>query len=263
MGSKILMHTGVSPKKSLGQNFFINKNLLNHIVELTIKKRSTTDMRIIEIGPGTGSFTRKFLDHGFQVLTIEKDRTLAYQLTSNNIKTINEDFLLLKKDVVELINTFSDTIFGSLPYNRSKNIIFTVAQKYQMIKYLFVIIQKEVAEKFAKEDNKLGIKIRAYFTPKILIRKINPSNFSPKPKVNSSFIQFTRTSETNITDLQNFGKYVDTIFKQPKKTIRNNLKSSTYNISQIPDNILSKRPSQLTYEQHTTLYEKLINADTP
>jgi 16S rRNA (adenine1518-N6/adenine1519-N6)-dimethyltransferase len=259
MGFEILMKPTVTPKKSLGQNFFINKNLLNHIIDTTITNQSPNNKRIVEIGPGTGNFTRGFIEHGYQILTIEKDGNLAQQLTKNGIKTITNDFLLLDDTEAEMVETFSDTIFGSLPYNVSKNIIFTLAERYINIKNVFVIIQKEVAEKFAVDDNKLGVKIRANFTPKILIRKINPASFSPKPKVNSSFIMFTRVTDREIINQHLFKQYVDTVFKQQKKTIKNNLKHSNYNISLVSKDILAKRPAQLTYVQHISLYKKLTD----
>ena len=154
-------------KRSLGQNFFVNKNLKNSIVRKTLENYNSTDNLLIEIGPGTGEFTQE-ITKSFQgdMIVIEKDSYISnkWSLFYPKIPIIEADILrisltdislLLKKDLAEYKNLI---VFGSLPYNISKKIIEKVVM-WKGISECFFIIQKEVAEKYTDKKSSI-LKLR-------------------------------------------------------------------------------------------------------
>jgi 16S rRNA (adenine1518-N6/adenine1519-N6)-dimethyltransferase len=217
----------MQPKRSLGQNFFTNQSQAIKIVEHTL---SLSPRHIIEIGPGTGSFTQLFAakqnaiinevelpitatkqdkitkqnittKQDISVIAIEKDDQLFNQLCSifPKVKIIHADFLDLdlEKLATELNIDYSTTVFyGSLPYNISKRIIEKVIHETKAMAYYF-IVQKEVAEKYCAtppNNNPLAISTNLFATPK-LIMTIKPESFTPRPNVMSALIRFIPHSE--------------------------------------------------------------------
>ncbi|MGI6423304.1 MAG: 16S rRNA (adenine(1518)-N(6)/adenine(1519)-N(6))-dimethyltransferase RsmA [Candidatus Dojkabacteria bacterium] len=212
----------MKPKRALGQNFFINKNLGDHIINTLVKSNSKG---VLEIGPGLGFFTERLIKVFNDLIVVEKDNALAknLQLLFPNIRVINEDFLDLELD------TFKDiTYFGSLPYNVSKPIIKKIIQSNTFKNPAYFIIQKEVAEKYIyiRPYNILSLTTAIYADVKKLL-DISPSSFKPQPNVESSLVVFYPKKEI-------FGKYAELeklitmAFKQPRKTLKNNLKGTKY-----------------------------------
>ena len=138
----------IKPKKSLGQNFLIDKNIINIISEIVdIKNKS-----ILEVGPGTGNLTSSLLKKDpKELIVIEKDKELVSLLRKefgNNIKIINDDILNIQEDILcekQLL------VFGNLPYNISTAIlckwILNLDDKKIWFKNLILMFQKEVADK--------------------------------------------------------------------------------------------------------------------
>ncbi|MDX9738771.1 MAG: 16S rRNA (adenine(1518)-N(6)/adenine(1519)-N(6))-dimethyltransferase RsmA [Candidatus Dojkabacteria bacterium] len=211
-------------KRSLGQNFFVNKNLADHIV----KKVSENDSKcVVEIGPGLGFFTEKLIPLFEKVIVIEKDSILAENLRLRfpEIEVINTDFLDLK---LEDICKGSFTYFGSLPYNVSKPIIRKIVESKNFLQPAYFIIQKEVAQKYIyqKPYNILSLSTAIYAKVEKLF-DISPDSFRPKPNVNSSFVSITPNEEImdNVKDLETL---IQTSFRQPRKNLKNNLRGSKY-----------------------------------
>ena len=185
----------IKAKKSLGQNFLIDENILSKIVSiLKIENNS-----ILEVGPGTGNLTSKILEYyPKKLFVIEKDKNLVFLLKKkfrNKIVIINEDILKInekKLDKEKLI------VFGNLPYNISTEIlakwILNLDTKYFWFNALILMFQKEVADRIISKFNssKYGrLSILANWKLDIFkICDIKPSSFSPKPKVDSSLLLF-------------------------------------------------------------------------
>jgi 16S rRNA (adenine1518-N6/adenine1519-N6)-dimethyltransferase len=241
-------HLKEKPKRSLGQNFFINSNLGDKIVSIVLE---TNPEKVVEIGPGRGFFTQRFVKKNVQLVAIEKDIELAEKLKFlyPNADIYNED--IFSKDVSHI---FQDGVcFGSLPYNISKRIIQYLAEN-STIELFYFIIQKEVAEKYAnkKKSSILSLTTELFFDVKILMH-ISPENFKPRPNVVSSFVMFRRNN-FKIENVDLFIKYLHKAFKQPRKTLKNNL-LKYYEIDNNP--ILLKRSEDLNLESHINLWKSL------
>ncbi|MFH1547134.1 MAG: 16S rRNA (adenine(1518)-N(6)/adenine(1519)-N(6))-dimethyltransferase RsmA [bacterium] len=243
------------PNKALGQHFFTNTKVLNRIIEIINPSPKDT---YIEIGPGKGAFTFPLSKRVMKLIAIEKDSNLVSYLNKvategyyNNIRFENQDIL-----DVALSNFISEPyyIFGSLPYNKSKEIIeMFLLQKHPRPRALYFIVQKEVSQKYLRQTSSLS-----YFSAFAQLTsvpcklfEINPGSFTPPPQVKSVLIEFKL--KRDITKFENCTQLLSIIFKQPRKTIRNNLLSNS-SISQdflslISNKVLSRRASELKIKE--------------
>lgn len=256
-------------KKSLGQNFLIDKNIINKIVNLIEIK----NQNIIEIGPGTGALTKEIIKKKPKsLILIEKDNKLYEELKVNylnekKIQIINEDILRFNFDKVKKKNLI---IFGNLPYNISSQILV----KFIKLK-VWPPIYKDIIFMFQKE---LGDKITANFPSSnygrlsiltnyrlSFINKFNISSncFFPKPKVNSTIIHFKPKIKPNIKikRIEHLEKVTNSFFSNKRKMIKKNLQKLLNNkkINLITNLNLNLRPEDLspdTYYKITRLYER-------
>ncbi len=241
------------PKRSLGQNFFVNPNLGKFLIEKTLE---TNPEKVIEIGSGKGFFTKLLLEKNAEVISIEKDNLLSESLKFlfPNLEVYNED--IFSKNIVHLFKDQKNTVcFGSLPYNISKKIISYLAVNSD-IKIFYFVIQKEVAEKYLakKKSSRLSIATEIYFDAKAVVN-IAPENFKPRPNVLSSFVKFTRNeNEKDVENIDSFLRYLDRAFKQPRKTLKNNLQRH-YNLD---SEILKTRAEDLNLQEHLNLWRSLV-----
>jgi 16S rRNA (adenine1518-N6/adenine1519-N6)-dimethyltransferase len=247
-------------KKSLGQNFFINRNLCEQITHIILKQNPDL---LVEIGPGTGSFTSFFKEnYSGKMILIEKDDTLAVELKRvyPDIDIQNSDFLEYNLDELEQYKDKKILFWGSLPYNVSKPIIRKVISSPFFNSTCYFIIQKEVAEKYtAKEPNNnlLAIETTIYADVKKLF-DISPDSFRPKPKVTSSFVSFTpkENVEEELKE-KSFLKFLQASFSQPRKTLKNNLRNFNLEYDSEVEELLSKRPQHLSLNGFSLLYKKI------
>jgi len=248
-------------KKSLGQNFFINKNLCNQIAQIIVKENPDV---IVEIGPGTGIFTSSIREiYKKDMILIEKDDFLAkkLQMFMPDLKILNMDFLDWDFTELEKYKNSKILFWGSLPYNVSKPIIKKIISSKYFISTSYFIIQKEVAEKYISKEpnnNLLAVQTSIYASAKRLF-DISSDSFSPRPKVNSSFISFTPKNKIpeNLKG-EEFSSFLQNSFKQPRKTIRNNLHNITFQEESIIEELLNKRPQHLSLDDYSLLFSKVI-----
>jgi 16S rRNA (adenine1518-N6/adenine1519-N6)-dimethyltransferase len=251
------------PKKSLGQNFFINKNLCKQIIDIVMQEGPNL---LVEIGPGTGSFTTFFSKESIDLMLVEKDKTLSNTLSTlfTEAKIKNIDFLDWDYEELDKYKKDKVVFFGSLPYNVSKPIIRKIIESSYFKNPVYFIIQKEVAEKYITKEpdnNLLSLNTQLYADVKRLFN-ISPDSFRPKPKVNSSFVVFTPKENNLSIEIKDFKKFLKISFTQPRKTLKNNLKNSFSSMreNKESDNInklLSKRPQHLSLKEYLFLYNNL------
>ena len=260
----------IKTKKSLGQNFLIDQNIIDKITNIVeIKNKS-----ILEVGPGTGNLTSFILKKKpKKLLVIEKDDQLAKRLEENfskEIIIINKDILNLNEN---LLSREKLIVFGNLPYNISTEIlckwILNLNDKRIWFKSLILMFQKEVADRIISNFNSSNYGRLSILTNwKLNVKKIfdiKPNSFSPKPKIDSTLLFFTPKSE--FQKLKNpfvLEKITRIFFSHRRKMIKkpfNQLFSNNLSLSNELNIDLNLRPQNLSFETYYKLayeYEKLI-----
>ena len=258
-------------KKSLGQNFLTDKNIIKSIVDIGF---ITDNDVILEVGPGTGNLTEFiFKKNPKQIYAIEKDYNLVNFLNEKfegKIKIINEDILNFK---INNISNEKFIIYGNLPYNISTQILtqwIVDQQQFSSIKKLILMFQKEVANRIiAKINSKNYGRLSIISNWKLNIKKefdINPKSFFPKPKVDSTLLSFVpRKDFFHIKKPSNLEKITRIFFNQRRKMIKNPLRQIFKDPDQIAEKLklnINLRPQNLSpknYFDITTEYENLNN----
>lgn len=257
-----------NPKKSLGQNFLIDKNIIKKILVLTDLK----NRHVVEIGPGKGALTDEILKNNPRSLTIiEKDFKLSKFLEKKYfgnkiLKIYNND--ILKFDFEKFIKKGS-IIFGNLPYNISSQILVQIIRFKKWppnFLELILMFQKELGERIicshhSKNYGRLSIlsNFRLTVIDKFLI---SPNCFKPKPKVNSMIIHFKpKKSSYKITKISNLEKITNIFFSNKRKMINKSIKKilNKNQINNIHNLSLDFRPADIkpdVYYKITELYEK-------
>jgi 16S rRNA (adenine1518-N6/adenine1519-N6)-dimethyltransferase len=252
----------IKPKKSLGQNFLIDRNVLEQIVDtVEIEKKE-----VLEIGPGSGNLTTFILKKKpKKVYVVEKDDELALLLKdkfSGEITIINDDVLKISEDK---ISNEKLTVFGNLPYNISTEIlskwIINIDKKF-WFENLVLMFQKEVAERIIAESNtsKYG-RLSILSNWKLNIKKIidiKPQSFSPRPKIDSTLLLFTpRENFFKLNDAKNLEMITRVFFSQRRKMLKkpfNQVFNNAKEIAEKFDISLNLRPQNLEPE----MYFKLV-----
>ena len=260
----------IKAKKSLGQNFLIDQNILEKIVNTTSIKNKI----ILEIGPGTGNLTSFILKKNPKKLfVIEKDNALTNDLKNkfnNEIIIINDDVLnidetkLFKEEVI---------VFGNLPYNISTEIlskwIINLKDNF-WFECLILMFQKEVANRIIAEFNTSSFgRLSIICNWKLNIKKIfdiKPTAFFPKPKVDSSLLLFyPKKNYIKINNPNNLEKVTRIFFNQRRKMLKkpfNQLFNGNQNIINKLKIDLNLRPQNLSMETYYNLareYENLTS----
>lgn len=236
---KLLEKYGFSFKKMYGQNFIIDENIINNIIN---KSQVDKDTMVIEIGPGAGSLTYKLSNVAKNVLCYEIDNKLSDILNdvlknTNNVDIIFGDFL--KSDIKNDLQKYEYKklyVVANLPYYITTPIIMKLIEENVNVDKIVVMVQKEVGNRFkakpgSKDYNSLSIFIDYFFEVNKLI-DVSRNVFLPKPNVDSIVIEFKkRENQLDIINQEIFFKLIRDSFKQKRKTIRNNLKD--YNLDKI------------------------------
>ena len=233
-------------KKSLGQNFLIDKNIINKISESINPNKEDL---IIEIGPGSGALTKELIKKNCDVICIEIDQRLKEKLMeikANNLKIVFEDFLKLNLDEIIDYKKYKNIYFvGNLPYYITTAIINKIVNEsnpYQII----IMIQKEVADRFnAKVGTKQYGSLSVFLQYNFDIEKVcnvSKNSFEPIPKVDSTVLKLINNKKVKVKDEEKFYKLIKDSFKQKRKNLRNNLKN--YDLEKI-EKILIKNNKNL------------------
>ena len=259
----------IKAKKSLGQNFLIDKNILDKIVNIVNIENKT----ILEVGPGTGNLTTSILQKKpRKFFVVEKDNDLAFNLK----KKFNESITILNQDILNIDETtfFNEKVivFGNLPYNISTEIlgkwIVNLNDNF-WFDYLILMFQKEVADRITANFNTSNYgRLSILSNWKLNIEKIcdvKPESFSPKPKIDSSILFFyPKKNFIKINNARNLEYLTRIFFNQRRKMLKkpfNQIFNGNNKILKKLGIDLTLRPQNLdynTYYRLTSEYERLI-----
>ena len=252
----------IKTKKSLGQNFLIDHDVLNEIVNTT----NIANNEILEIGPGSGNLTTYILKQNPKKLfVIEKDDDLCLLLKekfNNEITIINNDVLKVTEDK---ISNEKLIVFGNLPYNISTEILsrwIVNLNKNFWFKSLALMFQKEVADRIiAKSNTSQYGRLSILSNWKLNIKKIidiKPQSFSPRPKIDSTLLLFTpRENFFELKDAKNLEMITRVFFSQRRKMLKkpfNQIFNDAKEVAKKFDIDLNLRPQNLEPE----IYFKLV-----
>ena len=251
-------------KKSLGQNFLINKTILRKISSL----KDFKNQEVVEVGPGKGYLTEFLIKKKpSKLILIEKDRQLETVLT-NLIKNKSIKIKLIIEDALKIsINKLSKNkivLIGNLPYNIATTLILNWLRYIQSFESIVVMVQKEVASRLsAKEKTKhygrTSVLVQVVADVKIKF-DVAPENFFPKPKVHSSVIEIIPKEKIKF-DYNKLDKLLKLSFMHKRKTLKNNLSKISSNIE---EEIFkcgidpSLRPEEISPSEFIRLSEDLL-----
>jgi 16S rRNA (adenine1518-N6/adenine1519-N6)-dimethyltransferase len=254
----------IKPKKSLGQNFLIDRNVLEQIID-TVK---ITNKEVLEVGPGSGNLTTHILKQKPKKLyVVEKDDDLATLLKEkfdNDIEIINDDILKISEDK---ISDQKLSVFGNLPYNISTEILskwILNIRKNFWFESLTLMFQKEVADRIISKFNssKYG-RLSILSNWKLNVEKITdikPESFSPRPKIDSSLLLFTpKENFFELKDAKNLEKITRIFFSQRRKMLKKPFNQVFANGKQVAEKFginLNLRPQNLEPETYLKLVKE-------
>ena len=262
----------IKPKKSLGQNFLIDNNIIDKIINLS----NIENKNIVEIGPGTGNLTNKIIDKNPKsLILIEKDKKLIDLLENKfsnqkKVRIFNED--ILKFQLEKAIKTDS-IIIGNLPYNISSQILVKLIKfKKWLPKYkkLILMFQKEVADKILAKHKSYSFGRLAVLTnSRLKVNKsfnVSKNCFYPVPKVESTVLMFEPVinKEFMVQDISNLEKITHIFFSKKRKMINKAFNSLFKKPEVVANQIkidLSLRPNQISeiqYYKITESFEKKL-----
>lgn len=277
---EIISRHGFSFKKSLGQNFLIDQNILYKIVEAAGLDK---DKGALEIGPGIGALTEKLAQTAGAVTAVEIDQRLIPILKEvlepyPNVRVHHGD--VLKVDLQELFREHFDgvskvSVVANLPYYVTTPILMKLLEEKLPLENIVVMIQKEVAVRMAaspgsKDYGSLSIAVQYYSEPK-LVCTVPHTVFIPQPNVESAVIrlQVRENPPVEVDDEAHFFEVVQASFAQRRKTIANNLKSRFFSgegrerleqLLQEAEIEPSRRGETLSIEEYARLSRVLLSA---
>ena len=231
--AEIIKKYGFKMTKSLGQNFLINENILDKIIE---SADISSDDVVLEIGTGIGTLTQRLCENAKKVIAVEIDKNLIPILNEtlsdyDNITIINKD--ILKTDINEELKNLSVNqkikVVANLPYYITTPIIMKVLEDKVNVDCMVLMLQKEVADRMnatpsTKDYGSLSIAVQYYCNTDIVC-KVPKSSFIPEPNVDSLVLKLVvnEKRKVEINDEELFFKIVRGSFSKRRKTILNSL----------------------------------------
>ena len=244
-----LININTPIRKKWGQNFLIDKNIIQKIIRII---NPTANNLILEIGPGNGAMTIPLSKKVKEIHAVEIDPLLFNKLFKMKIKNLT----LFNKDILKWENKgFNyNIIFGNVPYNISSQIIFKFLNKNNW-DTMILMLQKELAYRIVSKHNsreygRISVMVLTFCDVSIEAN-ISKNVFFPKPKVDSSIIKFKKKKQE--IDYNDFSLFIKKCFKQRRKKIKNNLKGM-YDINFLED-LSEKRPEHISIKNYIKLYK--------
>ena len=251
----------IKPLKRFGQNYLIDKNIINKIISIINPQK---DDIIIEIGPGQGALTQYLASSSAKIFAFEIDKRVIEQLKEKfeNVTFINADFLEI--DLRELESS-SLRIVGNIPYNITSPIIFKIFENNSLIRDAVLMVQYEVAKRMiakvgTKDYGILSVLLK-FFTDTELCFKVSPNVFYPKPKVYSAVVKMKIKECPDEIFNKTFINVVKAAFGNRRKILKNSFSNSifaqlNFEKSKID---LSKRAEQLDLADFIQLTNFILN----
>ena len=268
-----LFALGVKPKASLGQNFLIEPNIYEKILEASEIKRGD---KIVEVGPGLGTLTEYLLEavgESGSIIAIEKDDVFVKILedkfkNAKNVKIIHRDVLNFKFQISNF-KTKSYKIVGNIPYYLTSKLLRTVFEEWSRPELIVLMVQKEVAERIVvipPKSNLLSTSVQYFSNPKI-VKRISRGNFWPKPKIDSAIIKLNvKRKIKNEKYQKDFFKIVKAGFsgkrkqlinsfchalKMPKESVQKNLNTAGIDSKRRPETLTIPEWIKITKTFHS------------
>ncbi len=254
------------PKKFLGQNFLVDKNIANKIVNsLEIKPGET----VIEIGPGQGVLTELLCGLSTNFFAVEIDKSIFEKLNSEygeKIKLIHDDFLNINLNDESFLTHGKIKVIGNIPYNLTSEILFKLFESSDKLDSAVMMMQKEVACRLTanpgtKDYGILAINTQLFTLPKILFN-VPPTAFFPKPKVVSSVVKLDFIKNPlPVKEMRFFKTLVKESFGKRRKIMKNSLKNmfELNNISfESIDFDFSRRAESVSIKEYIELANEMI-----
>jgi 16S rRNA (adenine1518-N6/adenine1519-N6)-dimethyltransferase len=231
----ILATHGMHPKKRLGQNFLVDRNVLNRLVDAAGVEPGS---RVLEIGPGLGVVTRELAERGAKVVCVEADRDMEAVLAeqtagAGDVEVVIQDFL--KVDLPSFLSERAEgpwTVVGNLPYYITSPILAALIDAKQTWKRAIVTMQREVADRLraepgTKEYGSLTVFVR-YHCEISSVMRVSKNVFYPVPDVDSEIIALDVRDQPpfEVLDEKTFFKVVRSSFAMRRKTLLNTLGNS-------------------------------------
>lgn len=221
---------GVFPQRQAGQNFLIDKNILNKIIKVAELKK---DDVVLEIGPGFGVLTQELAKQVKKVIAVELDKRMAEALKEElkefkNVEIINADILKTQSEKLKIQNK-NYKIVANIPYNITSAILRKfLSEELIRPNEMVLLVQKEVAERIIAKPGEmslLSISVQFYSQPKI-ISKVSNNSFWPKPKVDSAIIKLKNIEQKIDKEIneEDFFNLVRAGFSSRRKQLKNNFK---------------------------------------
>ena len=233
---EVLQKYNFNFQKKFGQNFLIDSNILEHIVDAA---DVTEDDCVLEIGPGIGTMTQYLCERAREVVAVEIDKNLipilADTLSSyQNVTVINED--ILKVDINKIAQEKNQgrpiKVVANLPYYITTPIIMGLFESHVPLDSITIMVQKEVADRMqvgpgTKDYGALSLAVQYYAEPYI-VANVPPNCFMPRPAVGSAVIRLTRHQKppVEVMDEKLMFRLIRASFNQRRKTLANGLKNS-------------------------------------
>ena len=252
----------VFAKKKWGQNFLVDNNLLEKIIN---NVRIDSNENVLEIGPGQGALSEKLVGICNELHMVEIDRDLITILKQHNklsqAEIINQDILKVDLPTLDIENP---VVVGNIPYNITSPIVFWLIKHLASWNRAYLMVQKELAQRLTakigtKDYSRLTVMTSLYFDIKICFL-ISPNVFLPKPKVQSAFIEIIKKENSYHKDinLKLFGQIVRMAFNQRRKMLRNSLSSLEIDVKNCAIDF-TKRPEQLSIEDFIEISNNIIS----
>ena len=252
----------VFAKKKWGQNFLVDNNLLEKIIN---NVKIDSNENVLEIGPGQGALSEKLVGICNELHMVEIDRDLIAILKQHNklsqAEIINQDILKVDLPTLDIENP---VVVGNIPYNITSPIVFWLIKHLASWNRAYLMVQKELAQRLTakigtKDYSRLTVMTSLYFDIKICFL-ISPNVFLPKPKVQSAFIEIIKKEDSSHHDinLKSFDQVVRMAFNQRRKMLRNSLSSLNIDIKNCGIDF-TERPEQLSVEDFIEISNNIIS----
>lgn len=252
---------GIPLKKQFGQHFLRDQHV-THVMLDAVELTETTS--VFEIGCGDGFLTKAILQTPIARLwafEIDPDwaRYVQETIQDQRLRVIEQNFLDIDFTIFEPHQPW--TVLANLPYQITFPILYRFQQHRSLIKEGVVMVQEEVAQKITKTRGR-GYGFPSLFFQRFfqwqMIEKVPPTAFHPPPKVFSRLLYFKpKTDLVPIVDEEGFWQFIKVCFKQPRRTLRNNIIQAHYDIAKIPEDYLLLRAQQILMKDFLALWELL------